>query len=90
MNLIEIETGIYIDPKLIIELDVKIWVDRGKTQIQSAIVKMTPNEQNLSTKFTIEKFKVKEITSNPNFGLSFKEEKRTERGHITEVHLIYK
>lgn len=90
MNLIEIETGIYIDPKLIIELDVKIWVDRGKTPIQSAIVKMTPNKQNLSTKFTIEKFKIKEIISNPNFGLSFKEEKRTERGHITEVHLIYK
>lgn len=90
MNLIEIETGIYIDPKLIIELDVKIWAERGKTPTESAIVKMTRNKQNLSTRFHITGLKIKEITSNPSFCLPFKEEKRTERSHITEVHLIYK
>lgn len=90
MNLIEIETGIYIDPKLIIELDVKIWAERGKTPTESAIVKMTRNKQNLSTRFHITGLKIKEITSNPNFILPFKEEKRIENSHVTEVHLIYK
>lgn len=90
MNLIEIETGIYIDPKSIVELDVRIWAERDKTPIESAIVKMAPNKRNISTKFYINHSKVKEITSNPNFTLFFKEEKRIEKSHATDVHLIYK
>lgn len=90
MNLIEVETGIYIDPKLIIELDVKIWSERGKTPTESAIVKMKQNKQNLSTRFLITGLKIKEITSNPDFILTLKEEKKKERTHATEVHFIYK
>lgn len=90
MNLIEIEQGIFIDPKFIIKLDVKLWQARYESPSESAVVTMARNEKNLSTRFHITGLKVKEILSNPDFTLTLKEQKENKRTHATEVHLIYK